>query len=345
MCFQMLLIAALSAAPGFAVGPPDDPPTFRSEKYGLACPLPSEWEVVVEARDDLIFAAKIPQADPGRPGDAGCELGLAPESLDEYRTRIDANAERGRTLGELVRNEVVEAEGGPRLVTVSEFRPPFGGRWREVTVRRIANRQFYIFKLNADADDPGYEATRAAFDAMVDGAEYSEPDTGAELADAGSNRWVQDEFKFALDLPEGWSPALAPSRLALLFANGPPQGIWSDNLLVIARPHGRFDAQRLVRDLPGLLRQEEPGCEVLSCELVEQPGAGEAVETVARTRRGPFSMTVLERRFRGARFEYEVKFTLESERFDEQAPGLRRCLDSFAEVPGEVPAAQAGDAG
>ena len=56
-------------------------------------------------------------------------------------------------------------------------------------------------------------------------------------------------------------------------------------------------------------------------------------------------MTVLERRFRGDRFEYEVKFTLESERFDALAPELRRCLDGFAEVPGEVPAARAGAPG
>ena len=48
-----------------------------------------------------------------------------------------------------------------------------------------------------------------------------------------------------------------------------------------------------------------------------------------RTRRGPFSMTVLERRFRGGRFDYEVKFTVESERFDALAPTLRKSLDSF----------------
>ncbi|RUL88109.1 hypothetical protein [Tautonia sociabilis] len=325
----------------------ESPPRFSSEKYGLSCPLADGWEVVLAERDDLIFVAKIPQRDPDRPGAVGCELGLAPESLDEYRTRIAANAERGRIPGELVRNELVDAGDGPRLVTVTEFRPPFGGSWREVTVRRIAHRQMYAFTLNADADDPGFDAALDAFDALVDGASFSPPDTGARPADPGAdrNRWVQDEFQFAVDLPDGWAPVLAPSQLALLFANGPAHGIWSDNFLVIARPARGFDPDRLAIDLPDLLRNEEPGCEVLSCEVIDQPGAGKAVETVARTQRGPFSMTVLERRFRGDRFEYEAKFTLESERFDALAPALRRCLDSFAEVPGEVSGAPAGVSG
>ena len=50
-------------------------------------------------------------------------------------------------------------------------------------------------------------------------------------------------------------------------------------------------------------------------------------------------MTVIERRFRGGRFDYEVKYTVETKRFDELAPKLRESLDSFREMPGDVPAA------
>jgi hypothetical protein len=50
-------------------------------------------------------------------------------------------------------------------------------------------------------------------------------------------------------------------------------------------------------------------------------------------------MTILERRFRGDRFDYEAKFTLESDRFEALAPTLRRCLDGFEERPGVVPGA------
>ena len=58
-----------------------------------------------------------------------------------------------------------------------------------------------------------------------------------------------------------------------------------------------------------------------------------------RTDRGPFSMTVIERRFRGDRFDYEVKYTVETKRFDQLAPKLRESLESFREMPGEVPGA------
>jgi hypothetical protein len=106
---------------------------------------------------------------------------------------------------------------------------------------------------------------------------------------------------------------------------------------VVAQPHRPLDLQGLARALPDQLRVAEPACEVLSCKVVKQ-GSGDALETVVRTQRGPFSMTVLERRFMGGRFDYEVKYTAESKRFDDLAPALRRSLDSFDEVPGEVPA-------
>ena len=48
-------------------------------------------------------------------------------------------------------------------------------------------------------------------------------------------------------------------------------------------------------------------------------------------------MTILERRFVGDRFDYEVKFTVESKRYDELGPAMRKCFESFAELPGDVP--------
>jgi hypothetical protein len=204
-----------------------------------------------------------------------------------------------------------------------------------VSIRRIKNRQMYTFILNVD--DPTYTTTRAGFDALVNAAEFTTPNTGADLQDKVKNRWVQREFKFALDLPPGWTPVLAPSEVALFFANGEPKGIWSDNLLVLAEPHRPRDLQQLANDLPDRLRHEEPNCEVISCRVVKQ-GDADALETVVRTNRGPFSMTVLERRFSGNRFDYEVKYTVESKQFDDLAPALRKSIESFGEVPGNVPA-------
>ena len=330
-----ILILSFSAFSAFSAVNPSS--AFDSPKYGLRVDLPADWKVLIREEEDRVFVARIDQADPERPGVAACELGLAPENLEEYRTRIDGSAQRGAP-GKLVRNEVVRTPKGERLESVREFRPGGAGAgpWREVSVRVVAHRQMYTFILNVD--DATYPAARPRFDALVDSAAFSPPDTGADLADKPGNRWAQREFKFALDLPDGWTPALASSEVALLFADGPAHGIWSDNLLVLAHPHRDHDLPALAKALPDELRKAEPGCEVLSCKVVDQ-GDTSALETVVRTRRGPFSMTILERRFRGDRYDYEVKYTLESQRFDDLAPALRRSLDSFAELPGAAPAA------
>jgi hypothetical protein len=333
MTFLVLKLALLATAAdgALAVAP------FEAPKYGVKVSLPKDWPIAIHEEEDRIFMAVIPQRDPDRPGVAACELGLAPETLDEYRTRIDGNAKRGNRPGAtLARNEVVKRPKGDRLETLWEFRPANGGLWLEFSIRVLANRQMYTFILNVD--EATYATARPAFEALVDSAELTPPNTGADLVAKAANRWAQREFKFAIDLPEGWRPVLAPSEVALFFANGPANGIWSDNILVLAEPHQTRDLKDLAREIPDQLRRAAPNCEVLACEVIKQ-GKRDALETVVRTRQGPFSMTVLERRFRGARFDYEVKYTVESKRFDALAPILRKSLDSFDEVPGTVPRA------
>ena len=313
---------------------PTDP--FDAPKYGVATRVPRAWKIAAREKEDRVFVAIVPQPEFGDPGVAACELALAPESLDEYRTRIDKNAERGaRPDRKLATNRVVKGPRGDRLETIWESHPDSGGFWREVSVRVVANRQLYTFILNVE--DSAYKEARAAFDALLSATQFTPPNTGADMLSKPANRWLQREYKFTIDLPEGWSPVLAPSSVALLFANGPPRGVWSDNLLVLAHDHRHLDLPELARDLPQQLRREEPGCEVISCKVVPH-GKEQALETVVRTRRGPFSMTVIEWRFRGDRFDYEVKFTVESERFDRLAPAFRKSFESFRESPGEVPA-------
>jgi hypothetical protein len=310
---------------------------FEAPKYGVATQIPKAWQLAVREQDDRVFVAIIPQKDFDRPGVAACELGLAPESLDEYRTRIDTNAKReGRKNGKLASNRVIKHPHGNRLETIWEFHPNSGGFWREVSIRLIAHRQLYTFILNVE--DSIYKEARPAFDSLVDATRFEPPNTGADLVSKPANRWIQREYKFALDLPQDWTPVLAPSQVALLFANGQPHGVWSDNLLVLAYPHRDDDWKALAQQLPGQLREEDPNCEVLSCQVVPH-GKTQALETVVRAKRGPFSMTVIERRFRGERFDYEVKYTVESKRFDESAPIFRKSFDSFRELPGHVPGA------
>ncbi|MGP0063696.1 MAG: hypothetical protein ACLQGP_08885 [Isosphaeraceae bacterium] len=323
---------------------PDLPETepFEAPKYGLATRIPRVWTVAQHEAEDRVFVAVIPQQDFDRPGVAACELAMAPESLEDYRTRIDANAKRnGRPNGKLASNRLVKDPRGDRLESVWEFHPNAGGFWHEVSVRIVANRQLYTFILSVE--DSVYAKARPAFDAIIASTKFSPPNTGADLMSKRANRWIQREYKFSMDLPEGWSPVLAPSEVALLFANGPPHGVWSDNLLVLANAHRNLDLGDLAKELPDRLRQEDPTCEVLSCKVVPQ-GKIQALETVVRTRRGPFSMTIIERRFRGVRFDYEVKYTVESQRFDPLAPKFRQSFDSFRESPGNVPGAATGKA-
>jgi hypothetical protein len=335
MHFVTLVLGALAVA----ADPPVPLPTvpFEAPKYGLRTAIPKAWPIALREEEDRIFVALIPQTDPDHPGAAACELGLAPENLDEYRTRIEGNARRGTRPGAtLIKNEIVQGARGDQLESVWEFRPRTGLLWRERSVRILANRQMYTFTLNTD--DATYPQAQGAFDALIAAAELTPPNTGADRLDLNSNRWAQREFKFALELPGGWQPVLAPSQVALFFANGPAHGIWSDNVLVLAQPHRELDLHGLARIVPDQLREVEPNCEVLACAVIKQ-GQRDALETVVRTRRGPFSMTILERRFRGDRFDYEVKYTVESKRFDDLAPALRKSLDSFNELPGDVPAA------
>lgn len=332
---MLVAFSALLALAGPMLAP-DEHQSFASAKYGVEVELPPTWEVAIREEEDVVFACVVPQRDPNRPGAVGCEIALAPESLDEFRTRISRNHELGRARGTLVKNELVSGPGGDRLETMIERKPPFGGTWIEYSVRMIVERQMYVFTMTVSVEEPDHASVRQSFRRIIDSAKYSPPDTGAVPVEGRPGRWSQREFKFAMDLPQGWSPALAPSQVALFFANGPARGIWADNVLVVARPHADLDLESLAKSLPDELRAAEPACDVLSCELVPQ-GASQALETTVRVRRGPFSMTVLERRFRGHRFDYEVKFTVESDRFDQTLPDMRKCLDSFAESPGDVP--------
>ncbi len=172
-----------------------------------------------------------------------------------------------------------------------EFHPNAGGFWREISVRIIANRQLYTFILNVE--DSVYAKSRPAFDALFAATKFSPPNTGADLLAKDKNCWIQREYRFALDLPQGWQPALAPSEIALLFAMGPPVGIWSDNLLVLAHPHRDHDLEELAKLLPDQLKQEDPKCQIIACKVIAQGG-----KTQARDNRAHGPRAVLDDRHR-----------------------------------------------
>src|SRR3954462_13630079 len=107
-----LMLSALTLPSDQSCPPPPPTVAFEAPKDGVKTSLPKDWPIAVREEEDRVFVAMIPQADPERPGVAACELGLAPENLDEFRTRIDGNARRGGRPGAtLIRNEVVKGQG------------------------------------------------------------------------------------------------------------------------------------------------------------------------------------------------------------------------------------------
>ncbi len=206
---------------------------FISARYGLSLTLPAGWEILERERDDRIFLAGVSTPDARASAALLCELALAPESLHEWRTRIQKQADTGRIAG-LQRNEVVKTPKGERLDTLIEFRPDPDTLFVEHTIRLVAHRQLYSFQLRADSN--AYARVRPQFDALIESLAFTPPQTGTKAIDPDKNRWEQTEYKFALNLPQGWQPVLAPAEVALFYATAPAQGIWSDNCLVIARP-------------------------------------------------------------------------------------------------------------
>ena len=142
---------------------------------------------------------------------------------------------------------------------------------------------------------------------------------------------MQKKFRFGLKLPDDWRPSFPLSAESLFWVQAKPKGIWNDNLLVIATKAKPTDLEALAERVADQLRKEDPNCTVKSCCKVAQGEIGEALETVVETQRGPFKMTVLERRYPGRRYNYEIKFTVLSETFEKLADELRRCADSFIE--------------
>lgn len=313
---------------------------FESVRYGLKTRLPKGWPVIAREKNEYVFVCEIPQARfPDRPGILACEIAIAPESLNEYKTRIDGNAKRGNGGGSLTKNEVLAKNGQvmpERLESIWEFRLPSGEVWHEITVRVLQGKHLYSFVLNIE--DEMLQAARPKLDAVISQARFISPDSGAtQVLGATSNRWIQNEFHFVVDLPKDWAPLLAPNEAALLYANGKPKGIWADNMLVLATQAGKLDYQKLSKTFAADLEAAEPGCTVLDCSVVKTKDGQEALQTTVEVRRGPFSMTILEWRFPGKRYNYELKFTVESSRYDALKSEMQRCFESFLELPEDEP--------
>ena len=336
---KLILLVWPSLALSLAVDPesvaPPSPAPQKSDlqkldvkRYGVAVEFPKHWKIVQEATEDRAFVALLKQDDADRPAVVACEIGVPPSDLKEYHRRIAARDQRGGPGGKLIQNEIKHVAGRPQLESVWEFQTRSAGLWRELKLRILAHEQLYTFTLNAQP--PHFERYRPAFETMARSARLSPPDTGLDRTADGY--LIQRRQRFALRLPDGWRPSFSPTEDVSFFAVGDVHEVFANSLLVVRNEPQELNFERLVARIPEDLKKEDPNCRVVSCKTVPQ-GARLALETVVETQRGPFKITVLERRFRAPHGNYEVKFTLRSEDFDKLAEALRKSADSFKELP------------
>jgi hypothetical protein len=318
--------------------------TVDVRRYGVRVRVPQAWNLIDWATNDKAFVLRIPQDAGSLAGLVACELGVAPASLEEFQKRHQANDEaeqkRDEPRRKLVENRIEKLDEkrfgkekveqvGQRLISAWE-QTEETGTWFDVRIRMVSHDTLYTFILTSD--EAHYDAYRADFEEMLQGAHFTPPETGLQRLPGGF--WLQRDFRFALQLPPGWQPSFAPNDKVLFFATGASHEVFTDNLLVLASPAAPLELARLKESYPAAIRVEDPQAEI-DCKLV--PHAGNvALETVIHTRRGPFALTILERRFQGQKRNYEVKFTCETGEFKRVEAELRKSLDSFRELQGEA---------
>ncbi len=316
--------------------------TFEARKYGVSLEVPKSWKATERDTFPFAFIFLIPQ--PGREEvnieerniGVTCRVWIAEENLEAERAALEDNerALKGIAFPHKIDVRLVESPQGRRLDVLTESLEDGRVCGREREVSFIANRQRYDFSL-ATGDEKRWPEYDAAFKAMLDSVKFTPPDTGAVLVDKARNRWLNHHNHVAIDLPDGWAPVLNPNEGDQFWATGPAHAaVWPHNFLKVSRRPGKLDLAKLAKSRPDELRHsldaehpDRPPHKVLKCELVKQ-GKFDALEIIFVR----FSDTVYERQFHVDGFNFEVSFTIESRRFNDLSPVIRKCLDSFQVV-------------
>ncbi len=332
---------AMSANVPFADAQDDGRRAVNVKRYGISVRVPQAWRLIAWGQDDQAFSLKLPQDGGSKSGFVSCRVGSAPESLEDYRKRFEAErVDSDGAKRSLVENklEPVDAERfgttlaqqlGQALVTTWEVRGADETLGFEVAMRVVHDGTLYTFTLASD--ESHWDAYRLDFDDMLASAVFTPPELAVRQMPGGY--WMQSDFRFAMRLPPEWKPSFGPNDKVLFFATGRTHELFTDNLLVLASPPRPLDFEQLRTSLAEQITKMDSQATVV-CELVPQ-GGSTALETIVRTVRGTTKIAILERRFTSGQRNYEVKFTCEAEEFEKQLPELRRSLDSFIEVQQE----------
>jgi hypothetical protein len=322
--------------------------TVKVERFGVEARVPQAWRLITWAQDDQAFVLSIPQERRQSQGTVACELGLAPVSLQEYHKRhqqADAAERKKDSPKRILReNEIQKVDAkkfgatkaknwGERLDSLWEIPLEDDKRHYELRTHIIMHEILYTFILSSDEEH--FEAYRLDFEELLQRVKLDAPETGLKKLPSG--HWMQTDFHFAMQLPDGWRPAF-PMNEVLFFAKGQTHEVFTDNLLVLGSPKRKLDFDQLQAGLKQQIAQTMPNAAAEFKVIQFGAGNAEALETVVHFQQGPFALSVLEWRFSGPSRNYEVKFTAESKSFKQELPALRRALETFIEIAEEKPA-------
>jgi hypothetical protein len=329
--FWIALLPILSSADA----QPPSTRTFEARKFGVSVNVPKSWNVDERHPEAWEFAFLIPQPGQEEVSLVSCRVWIAEENLEAERAALEDNERETKGIGvpRKFAFRIVDTPQGRRLDVLTEFLEDGRVCAHRRDVSFIANRQRYEFSLWAVSEKqwPQYDA---AFKAMLDSVKFTPPDTGAVVVDKARNRWLNHHNHAAIDLPEGWAPVLNPVEGEQFWATGRAHGaVWPHNYLKVSRTAGKLDLAKLSKSRPDELQNLTiPPHKVLKCGLVKQ-GKTDALESIFNA----FSDTVFERQFHVEGFNYEVSFRIESRRFNDLSPVIRKCLDSFQVIPPSDP--------
>lgn len=340
-----LVVALFANASAFAQAGADNPPglidglrRIEANRYGVEVLHPPGWRLTNLMRGDRAFVLALPEDHPSEPaGTVACEVGTAPASLADFQKQIATQGTGKDVDKKLVSNDLLSTiprgPQTPSLEAIWSFKRAGLGTWFEMKRFVIQNRQLYTFVLNVDQGH--FEAYRIEFERMANTAKFRPPETGLQQVRGGY--WMHRDYAIGMLLPESWLPALGASERALYFAAGPAQDVFADNVVVLGGKLQPLELETLKAGLPDQVRKADPNSTIVRCDIISV-GKQRALESVIRTRRGPLNLTILERRFQGKRFNYEVRFTVLTEHFEKLESQLRESADSFREaaLPGKA---------
>src|SRR5262245_29013904 len=193
MHFFRILFVAVIASTLVEIHAQDGLRKVEARRYGIQTRVPQAWTLIDWGTNEKAFVLSLPQAKRSSAGQVACELGVAPESLEEFRKRHQANDEAEQKLDEprrkLIENRPAKIAAGQWLVSTWQHTDEKGTRF-EVRARVISHDTLYTFSLTSD--EAHYDAYRADFEEMLERAVFTPPETGLQRLPGGY--WLQRDF-------------------------------------------------------------------------------------------------------------------------------------------------------